>query len=83
MKLPKNKSSQALPEKGKMTNVPPMHSEANRTLVPKLEKDGSKKDYKANFTQKHRCKNRKQNISTPNPAVKKIHVNIVSELGLS
>lgn len=70
MNLPKNKSSQALLQRKRKTF--PSASSGKYNFDAKTRKGWLKKNkLQANFTQKHRCKNCKQNISEPNQAVKK------------
>ena len=50
--------------------LPNSFYEATVTLVPKPDKDSTKKrKLKANITDEHRCKNPQQNTSKPNPTI--------------
>ena len=60
------KFSQKISEEGKL---PSSFYEATITLIPKPDKDATKKKRKlqANITDEHRCKNPQQNSSNHNP----------------
>ena len=49
--------------------LPNAFYEATITLIPKPDKDTTKK-LQANITDEHRCKNPQQNTSKPNPAIR-------------
>ena len=50
--------------------LPNSFYEATITLIPKPDKDTTKKGkLQANFTDEHRCKNPQQNTSKPNPTI--------------
>ena len=47
--------------------LPNSFYEATITLIPKQDKDVTKKELQANNTDEHRCKNPQENISKQNP----------------
>ena len=56
---------QKIAEEGKLPNL---FYEATITLIPKPDKDATKKEnLQANITDEHRCKNPQQNSSNQNP----------------